>query len=96
MSLIDRIFCRRESGVSWGFSCGRTYLTVNGFVVAMECDPLRDHELAEIGYKLMVEKWRGDESGQLIIDSYGGTLKVWTGELIKYVAAKANGGKLPE
>ncbi len=81
--------------VDWGFSCGRTFLSVNGYVVAVETDVLRDYELAEIGYKLLVEKWKGDKFGQLIIDSYGGSLKVWTGELIEYVANKANGGKLP-
>jgi len=31
--------------VDWGFSCGRHYLTVAGYIVAMEGDPIRDADV---------------------------------------------------
>jgi hypothetical protein len=60
--------------VDWGFACGRHYLTVAGYIVAMEGDPIRDADVfalqSEAARKL---GWKG-----------------WDGEAIKAVCAVAN------
>jgi hypothetical protein len=68
----------KQQIVDWGFSCGRHYLTVAGFIVAMEGDPIRDADVFafqdEAARKL---DWRG-----------------WDGTAIKAVCAAANKEKL--
>lgn len=77
--------------VDWGFSCGRTYLTVNGYVVAMEGDVLRDLDL---GVKMRELAKKEYPNMDAVLTAYF-SRDCWTGELIKFVAAEANGGVLP-
>lgn len=80
--------------LEYTFSCGRAFLMANGFAIVMEGDKLRDPDLAKIGERMLREKYinkPGDNSftNQIVLDSYRldeGGLKVWTEELIKYVA----------
>lgn len=78
--------------VNWGFSCGRYYLTVNGYVTAMEGDTIRDMELSQKAWELYEAKWKDDKHWESMKRVFGA---VWSGELIKWLAAEANGGKLP-
>ena len=60
--------------VDWGFSCGRHYLTVAGYIVAVEGDPIRDADVFALQEKLSRElDW-----------------KCWDGAAIKAVCAAAN------
>lgn len=76
------------------FSCGRAFLMADGFAIVMEGDKLRDPDLAEIGEKMLREKYKdkpGDDSltNKIVLGSYHldeGGLQVWTEELIKHVA----------
>jgi hypothetical protein len=78
------------------FSCGRAFLMADGFAIVMEGDKLRDPDLAEIGEKMLREKYKnkpGDDSftNKIVLDSYHldeGGLQVWTEELIKHVAGE--------
>ncbi len=81
--------------VDWGFACGRTYLTVNGYVVAMEGDVLRDMELGQKCIELSTARWGEYCKGKPGLLEQFVSSKVWTGDLIKFVAAVANGGILP-
>ena len=83
---------KRKPVVDWTFSCGRAFLLIDGCAIVMEGDKLRDDDLAEIGWKMVLKKWKDEPA---VLASYGGSLTVWTEDLIKYVAKKANGGKLP-
>jgi hypothetical protein len=60
--------------VDWGFSCGRHYLTVAGYIVAMEGDPIRDADVFAL---------QDDASRKL-------GWKGWDGAAIKAVCAAAN------
>jgi len=84
-------FKKKKPVVDWGFSCGRTYLTVNGYVVAMEGDVLRDIKLGLKARELAKKQYEGDWA---MMEAFF-TRDTWTGELIKFVASEANGGKLP-
>jgi hypothetical protein len=64
--------------VDWGFACGRHYLTVAGYIVAMEGDPIRDADVFAL---------QGDAARKL-------GWKGWDGEAIKAVCAAANKEKL--
>lgn len=77
--------------VDWGFGTGRTYLTVAGYIVAMEGDPVRDMNLGIKLEELLGEKYKDDDTLFRIFSKR----QVWTGELIKFVCAEANGGELP-
>jgi hypothetical protein len=93
--MIQFITRKRKPVVDWCFSCGRAFLLVNGCAIVMEGDKLRDDDLAKVGEKLIRKKWKDEPA---VLASYRldeGGLTVWTEDLIKYVAAKANGGKLP-
>jgi hypothetical protein len=50
--------------VDWWFSCGRHYLTVAGYAVVVEGDPIRDHDvfplLGELSKKCGSRCWDGD------------------------------------
>jgi hypothetical protein len=85
-------FFKKKPVVDWGLSCGRIYLKVNGYVVAMEGDVLRDIDLGikmrELARKEYASSW--DD----VLESYF-SRDQWTGKLIKFVCAEANGGKLP-
>ena len=49
--------------VDWGLSCGRMYLTVDGFVVAMEGDLCRDENRENRAWTGdMIRKIAGDKS----------------------------------
>jgi hypothetical protein len=61
--------------IDYGTSCGRTFLTIGGYVVAMEGDLLRDPELADL-----------DSDSRY----YVGAEPRWTGTLIKFVACLGN------
>jgi hypothetical protein len=92
------LFSRRKPLVDWFFSCGRAFLYVNGNAVLMEGDPLRDPDLAEIGERLLREKYKDQYNDLFVLQSYRldeGGLKVWTEDLIKWVVKDANGGKMP-
>jgi hypothetical protein len=60
--------------VDWGFACGRHYLTVAGYIVAMEGDPIRDADVFAL---------QDDASRKL-------DWKGWDGAAIKAVCAAAN------
>jgi hypothetical protein len=78
LKILNKLF-KKSPVVDWNASCGRVYLSINDFVVAVEGDPLRDIELTEVCMRL-------DQS------KYGMTLdgKIWTSELIKYFVAEVN------
>jgi hypothetical protein len=60
--------------VDWGFACGRYYLEVAGYVVAMEGDPVREIELSP-HYPADLARAFGEK-------------QFWTGDLIKRVVEK--------
>lgn len=70
-----------KTKVNWEFSCGRYYLTVAGYVVAMEGDPLRDIDL---GMKL--QEWAREAPDAM---KSWATRDRWTGDLIKFVVAES-------
>lgn len=76
----------RKAKLDYIFSCGRAFLMADGFAIVMEGDPLRDPDLAEIGEKMVREKWKDEP---IVLKSFRldeGGLKFWTEDLIKYVA----------
>lgn len=67
--------------INYGFSCGRGYLSIDGFVIAMEGDPCRDFDLTAKGAELYDAEWA--ESNK----KYPGSFvykNQWTFELIKW------------
>ncbi len=70
--------------VDYACSCGRTYLTINGFIVLMEGTQIIDADLAKIEMDLYRKKY---ENGLYwgIMKTYN-TGTVWSADLIKYVA----------
>lgn len=60
--------------VDWGFACGRYYLEVAGYAVAMEGDPVREIELSP---------HYPDDIGRAFAEK-----QCWTGDLIKRVVEK--------
>lgn len=91
---------KKKPVVDWSCACGRTFLSVNGYVVAMEGDVIRDSELTVKNHRLMQELWGKvlHPEGMRIFsdDEIARMANVWSGELIKSVCAEANGGKLPQ
>lgn len=68
-------------------------MEVGGYAIVMEGDPLRDPDLAKTGEDMIRNRLNRERANyqDAIIKSYGldnGGLKVWTEDLIKYVAAK--------
>ena len=73
MGILHRLFKRKGPLVDWGAACGRHYLTVAGYVVAMAGDPCRDSSLLDS----FPESYGIKNNGR------------WTEEMIKHVVERA-------
>jgi hypothetical protein len=74
-----------ETGVDWGFACGRYYLAIDRFVVAMETDVCRDIKLkvkfcSEIWTEEMI-KYMAQPDRQPIIDWQTKAFDRWAANL---------------
>lgn len=69
------------SKIDWGFACGRAYLSIDGFVIAMEGDACRDFDLCAKAAELYNAKWADNQKQRPHQFVYNNQ---WTTELIKW------------